>query len=268
MGKLIGVKGPAPTQIHKIQISIDTNGFTKFLKISDVLEEEHEQAETRADKLESSVAPVQEIRIKMVDLQICELTLSLIHRKSELLTLFVSKLQAHVTDTQETQTVKFSVGYLQLDNQSETDPAYPVLLKPKILEYDAYARLITLRPECEMELLEKENKGKQALGTLRADDFKTFQLQLETNKELGKIKHSPTDEPGSYPEVLYVDHIIFWLQTLEIKIQFSHLLKIANYLMEVGKILNKSVHLVHYVFLDEETSRSPIEKKMKDLVTP
>lgn len=40
MKKLLGIKGPVPSQIHKVQVSIDTNGYTKFLKITDVVEDE------------------------------------------------------------------------------------------------------------------------------------------------------------------------------------------------------------------------------------
>lgn len=76
-----------------------------------------------------------EIKVKMLDLSINSITLSFIHRKSELMTVYMSKLNSHIVDTEDSKTIKFSIGYLQLDNQSETDPVYPVLLKPKILEY-------------------------------------------------------------------------------------------------------------------------------------
>lgn len=105
-----------------------------------------------------------------------------------------------------------------------------------------------------MEILAKENKGKEALGSLKADDFKTFQLQIEINKKLGKLKNenvAPVDdelEAASQPEVMYVENIMFWLQTLEIKVQFSHFLKMTNFIQDLARILNASVHQVHYIF--------------------
>jgi hypothetical protein len=36
MTKLLGIKGVMPSLIHKLKIAVATNGFTKFLKITDV----------------------------------------------------------------------------------------------------------------------------------------------------------------------------------------------------------------------------------------
>ena len=41
------------------------------------------------------------------------------------------------SENEEVKTIKFSIGYLQIDNQSEADPVYPVLLKPKYLDWDS-----------------------------------------------------------------------------------------------------------------------------------
>jgi hypothetical protein len=43
---------------------------------------------------------------------------------------------------------------------------------------------------------------------------------------------------------------MFLLQTLNINVQFSHFLKLANFIQHLGKILNKSVHQVHYIYED------------------
>ena len=77
-----------------------------------------------------------EAKMRMVDLSINKIVLSVIHRKCELLTVFVNKLNMHVTETEKQKQIKFSAGYLQIDNQSEQDPVYPVMICPRDLYYN------------------------------------------------------------------------------------------------------------------------------------
>jgi len=51
-----------------------------------------------------------------VDVLLDQVCLSFIHKKRELLTIFISKIQAILEDTEQTVTTKFNVGYLQIDN--------------------------------------------------------------------------------------------------------------------------------------------------------
>jgi len=39
-----------------------------------------------------------------------------------------------VKDTEKDTKSEFEIGYIQIDNQSEHDPIYPVILKPKYLK--------------------------------------------------------------------------------------------------------------------------------------
>ena len=52
------------------------------------------------------------------------------------MTIFVSNLHAHVQETELLKTIKFTIGYLQMDNQTESEPIYPVILKPRDLDYN------------------------------------------------------------------------------------------------------------------------------------
>jgi len=53
-------------------------------------------------------------------------------------------------------------------------------------------------------------------------------------------------------KVLYIDSVMFLMQTLSIRIQFTHLLKIASFVHHASKILKKSVTKKHYVFESDD----------------
>lgn len=42
-------------------------------------------------------------------------------------------------------------------------------------------------------------------------------------------------------DVIHIESIVFLVQTLQIKIQFSHFLKVVSFFYSLSKILNKSV---------------------------
>ena len=107
---------------------------------------------------------------------------SFIHRKCELMTIFISKLSNQIVETELVKSIKFSIGYLQIDNQAESEPVYPVLLKPRDLYFDTDEDQIVLRikKETEKEKLEREAKG---LAALTSDDAKMFQLNSIINKK-------------------------------------------------------------------------------------
>lgn len=67
-----------------------------------------------------------------------------------------------------------------------------------------------------------------------------FQFQMVVNNQ--------TSELSEKRDILFIEHIAFLLQTLTIKIQFSHFLKLTNFIQHIGKILNQSVNEVHYIF--------------------
>ena len=54
--------------------------------------------------------------MKILDISVSKIVLSFIHKKCELMTIFVSKLFTNITETKEYKNVKFSIGYLQIDN--------------------------------------------------------------------------------------------------------------------------------------------------------
>ena len=43
MSHILGEKGPKPCYVHKVKVTVTTNGFTKFLKVEDEEENKVEQ---------------------------------------------------------------------------------------------------------------------------------------------------------------------------------------------------------------------------------
>jgi len=85
MSKELGIKGQLPSIVHKIKLSIATNGFTKFLKVIDVLEDGSELPLVKKESEE-------EIKMKIWEINVCSVTASFVHCYSELMTIFMSKI--------------------------------------------------------------------------------------------------------------------------------------------------------------------------------
>lgn len=110
-----------PSFIHKLNVSVVTNGYTKFLKITDVDEnkpkgrERSREGDSSTSLMNYSLANndhVLEVKMKIIDLSISQVIFSFIHKKCELMTIFISKLHTHITETEEVKNIKFSIGYL------------------------------------------------------------------------------------------------------------------------------------------------------------
>lgn len=170
-----------------------------------------------------------------VDVLLDQVCLSFIHKKRELLTIFISKIQAILEDTEQTVTTKFNVGYLQIDNQSENEPTYLVMMKPRDLYFKDGEIQVKLA-ETEKERQEREQLG---LDGFTNENAKIFMSEIVINKK------------ANSKDVVYIERIVFLMQTLQIQIQFTHFLKVASFVYHLGKVLNKGVTKVHYVFEDQ-----------------
>ena len=60
----------------------------------------------------------------------------MIGEAKEIFVLYLQGIYGKVIDTEKDTKSEFKIGYVQIDNQSENDPIYPVLLKPKYIKPD------------------------------------------------------------------------------------------------------------------------------------
>lgn len=121
--------------LGRVNVSVTTDGTSKVLSLKDWEEEEEEQPQkeqetdasaTKGDRPEAllssglraigSIKQAQSMEEKHVQLRIDSICLSLIHRKRELATVYVAQILTEVTEGLRNTAVKFSIGYLQIDN--------------------------------------------------------------------------------------------------------------------------------------------------------
>lgn len=183
-----------------IVLTVETNGYTKFLKISDKLEEERPVRGLEAEhQLSKYLMPVDsEIKLRLFKIYIDQLCLSVMHRKKELMTCFIAKVQQVVEETKDALLVKFHVGYLQVDNQSDPLPSYPVMLKPREMWYDG-GKIKVQHEENERDRQLREELG---LDGFTAANARVFQAEVIVSKRLTTTK------------LLYIERIAFLVQTL------------------------------------------------------
>lgn len=128
-----------------------------------------------------------------VEVLLDQVCMSFIHKKRELLTVFISKIQAILEDTEQTVTTKFNIGYLQIDNQSENEPAYSVMMKPRDLCFTD-GKIDVKLTETEKERQEREQLG---LDGFTNENAKMFMSEIIVNKK------------ANSKDVVYIESIVF-----------------------------------------------------------
>lgn len=122
--------------LGRVTLTVTTDGTSKILTLVDRQKEEDESqirafdasgaSGTKGDRPEAllstglraigSVKQAQTMEVKHVKLRLDSLCLSLIHRKRELATIYIAEIIAEITENPKNTAIKFSVGYLQIDN--------------------------------------------------------------------------------------------------------------------------------------------------------
>jgi hypothetical protein len=59
--------------------------------------------------------------------------ISLIHKKNELITIFISNIKAEIEETFKNTMMKFQIGYMQVDNQNQSETGFAVIIRPRDL---------------------------------------------------------------------------------------------------------------------------------------
>lgn len=133
----------------------------------------------------------------------------------ELLTFYLKGIEAIIGKTQKQTDLVFNMMSIQIDNQSEMDPVYPVLLKPTDL------RAVIEQPDAiqEEQVIVPED---------------VFQLKVS-------MRHD-------FPNVIYFSQIAFLMQRLDIKMELAHLMLLYQFFRKTSKIFNKNLVTQHKIF--------------------
>lgn len=110
--------GLSVKKLGVVKISVTTNGRSKILKLTDIVEGDAviQKVEKPHSLTKYLSALTSGIRRSTLTLSMHEICFSFIHKKRELATAFFSRVHAAVVETEEELRVKFNIGYLQVDN--------------------------------------------------------------------------------------------------------------------------------------------------------
>ena len=110
----------------RINVKVVTNGFTKMLVISDSNQEDdwvaiekqnvNKKTQFKFLNFEFFEQGKEEVAQRILELSIESIMISMIHRRRELMTFFISKIKADLEEVDSSYKIKFAVGYIQLDN--------------------------------------------------------------------------------------------------------------------------------------------------------
>ena len=53
---------------------------------------------------------------------------------------------------------------------------------------------------------------------------------------------------NSSKDVIFIDSIMFLVQTMQVRVQFTHMLKLIDFCYQMSKIMEQTVTQIHYVF--------------------
>eukprot|EP00347_Sterkiella_histriomuscorum_P000566 403375355 len=196
-----------------------TNGYTKVIRFSDI-DNTHITATNQEDK--GNIVDENLSQMAIYEFNLKQLNLSLIGENKELMIIYFQRIQAKVVDTEIDTKSEFEIGYLQIDNQSQNDPIYPVMLKPKYIK---------------PEYVDDEENSLQKKDHFRSYQIGVFQLSLDYRKNI--------------PHVAYFELVDYLLQTLEVKLEFSHILLLSKFASKIGTLLNKNLTWMHQIFEQE-----------------
>jgi len=77
---------------------------------------------------------------------------------------------------------------------------------------------------------------------LEEEEEKSFRQQSNLNQGVFQMS---LDFRKNIPNVIYFQLIDYLLQTLELKLEFSHIILISNFISELGQILNANLTYMH-----------------------
>ena len=112
--------------LGRVNVKVVTNGYTKMLVISDSRQEDDWIEDEKNKKEEANKFKFlnfeffdqgdDHVKQRIMELSIESIMVSMIHRRRELMSFFISKIRADLEEISEMYKIKFAIGYIQLDN--------------------------------------------------------------------------------------------------------------------------------------------------------
>jgi len=125
MIKLVKKINGTIVKMRSIYINVLTNGYTKILRIQDL-----PPISRDGKKIDEETKEIDPLRHITFELQLAMVNLSIVETGKELLTLYLEGISARIDKTPRDLKLTVWLANMQIDNQTETFPLYPVIFKP------------------------------------------------------------------------------------------------------------------------------------------
>lgn len=154
-------------------------------------------------------------------LDLPSITMSFINSGQEIFTTTVSKLQAFILQKTDEVIYEMSIDRMQIDNQCQQEPIFPVVLKPK----------------CTVPADQEHDHFSTPL--LGVDPIMQFYVSMKTN----------------IPNVTYITLFEFLVKELELKVEVEHMYAMLEYGSAIGNQFNTGITDTHNIFLEQITKK-------------
>ena len=161
------------------------------------------------------------------------ITMSFIDSGQEIFTATLSKLQAFILQKSDEVIYEMSLDRMQIDNQSQQEPIFPVILKPKC----------TVAADAEHDHF--------SAPLLNVDPILQFYVSMKTN----------------IPNVTYITLFEFLVKELELKVELEHMNAMAEYAQSFAGKFNTGITDTHNIFIEQGARNRKKEKLNETSVT-
>ena len=163
-------------------------------------------------------------------MEIPSICMSFINDGSEVFTAGLINLKAFVLQKEEELIYEMIVDRMQIDNQSQLEPIFPVVLKPK----------------CTVPADQEHDHFSTPM--VNVDPILQFYVSMKTN----------------IPNVMYITLFEFLVKELELKVEVEHMNEMIEYGSALGTMFGTGITASHNVFSEQSTKKERAESNYED----
>jgi len=162
-----------------------------------------------------------------VSLDLPSITMSFIHAGHEVFTTTLSKLQAFILQKSDEIIYEMSLDRMQIDNQSQQEPIFPVVLKPR----------------CTVPADQEHDHFSTPL--FNVDPIMQFYVSMKTN----------------IPNVTYITLFEFLVKELELKVELEHMNAMIEYGSAFAEKFSTGITDTHNIFIEQAAKKKEKQRE-------
>ena len=192
------------------------------------LEESKDMNDTMTITLDENEDPNEDT--SRTQMEIPSITMSFINDGSEVFTSTLINLKAFILQKQDELIYEMTIDRMQIDNQSQQEPIFPVVLKPK----------------CTVPADQVHDHFSTPMQNV--DPILQFYVSMKTN----------------IPNVLYITLFEFLVKELELKVEVEHMNEMIDYGSAVGRMFGTGITASHNIFTESAVKKERAESNYED----